>query len=122
MGYIQCCSALHKCRTFLFKTDKTTVFKQVDYLEKCPICGHTVLQLSKVDLQNKISVYRIKNKKARTFLEKYTKDIIKEEENFSNKYIRYRGKFYLNYNEYGKIKRCYSNLSTMKLGLFDRSI
>lgn len=121
MGYVQCCSALHKCRTFLFKTYNNVIFKQVDYLEKCPICGHTVLQLTKINLENKILVYRIKNKKARTFLEKYSKDIIKEE-TISNKYIRYHGKFYLNYNEYGKIKKCYSNLRTMKLGLFDNTI
>ena len=121
MGYIQCCSALHKCRTFLFKCDNQSIYKQVDYLEKCPICGHTVLQLTKIDTKNIILFYRIKNKKARTCLEKYSKDIIEEKTNSSNKYIKYQGKFYLNYNEYGKIKKCYSNLSTLKLGLFDNT-
>lgn len=119
MGYIQCCSALHLCRTFLLKTDDKNIYKQIDYLEECPICGHTVLQLTKVNLNRKIEVYRIKNKKARTFLEKYSKDIIKETNISANIYYKNRGKFYLNYNEYGKVKKCYSNLSGMKLGLFD---
>ena len=34
----------------------------------------------------------------------------------------YDKRSYLNYNDYGTIKKCFSNLSTVKLGLFDNNI
>lgn len=121
MGFIQCCSKLHNCRTFILPADKEYTYKQIDYLETCPICGHTVLQLSKIDSFQKITIYRIKNKKARTFFEKYSKDMTELKQINGNIFYKNSGKFYLNYNEYGKKRKCYSNLSSMKLGLFDNS-
>ena len=114
MGYIQCCSGLHECKTFKLLPDENFTYKQIDYLEHCPICGHTVLQLSKIDNSNSVTIYRIKNQKARTFFEKYTKDMIEEKSDSCNIFFKNSGKFYLNYNEYGKKRKCYSNLSSMK--------
>lgn len=122
MGYVHCCGGLRLCKTFELKTDEKYKIKELSYLEECPICGHTVLQLTKVDFLNKISIYRLNNKKAKKFLEKYSKDIVKEidiQENFAFKAF---GKFYLNYNEYGRKRKCYSNLSSMKIGLFDNNL
>lgn len=118
MGYIQCCGGLRECKSFELFPDDEFKIKEMLYLEECPVCGHTVLQLIKVDLQNNISKYRITNKKARKFFEKYSKDISKEIIEQVN-FVKPQGKFYLNYNEYGRKRKCYSNLSSMKLGLFE---
>lgn len=122
MGYIHCCGALRECKSFELKTDDTCIIKNLDYLEICPVCGHTVIQLTKVNCKNQISSYRITNKKARKFFEKCKKDILREKETYEKIYIQPHGKFYLNYNEYGKKKKCYSNLSSLKIGLFDNNL
>ena len=89
---------------------------ELDYLAKCPVCGHTVVQLTRVDRDDNISVVRKVNKKAKLFFEKLKKLILYEVR--SIKYNKVNcGKFYLNYNEFGVKKRCYSNLRTLKIGL-----
>ncbi len=121
MGYLQCCGGLRECRTFELIPDEKYKIKEMDYLEECPVCGHTVLQLTRIDFKNNVSGYRITNKKARKFFEKYHKDIYQEKKE-SSVFVKQQGKFYLNYNEYGKKKKCYSNLSSLKIGLFDNNI
>ncbi len=121
MGYIQCCGGLRECRSFELIPDEIFIIKELDYLEECPVCGHTVLQLTKLNKQNVISVYRITNKKAKKLFEKCNKYIMKEIENYEGFFVKSCGKFYLNYNEYGRKKKCYSNLSSMKLGLFENN-
>lgn len=74
------------------------------------------VQLTRIDNDNNISTIRKINKKARDFLQKLKDKILYEEKEFD--YIpKYHGKFYLNYNEYGIKKRCYSNFKNLKLGL-----
>ncbi len=121
MGYVHCCGALRECRTFEMKPDEKFKKKELDYLLTCPVCGHTVLQLTRVDIYNNLAVYRLNNKKAKKFFEKYSKDIVKEIFIYDLPVIKTNSKFYLNYNEYGKKKRCYSNLSSMKIGLFENN-
>lgn len=122
MGYIHCCGGLRACKTFELKSDEKYKIKELNYLEECPICGHTILQLTRLSTINKISIYRLINKKAKIFFEKYSKDIVKEIDKPENFAFKSNGKFYLNYNEYGRKRRCYSNLSSMKLGLFENNI
>jgi len=119
MGFIHCCSGFRCCKTYELKSDEKYKYKELDYLECCPVCEHTILQLTRIDYNNKISVYRLKNKKAKKFFEKYQKDIVSEIKDYDSSYLLNYGKFYLNYNEYGKKKKCFSNLSSMKLGLFE---
>lgn len=116
MGYIHCCGALHKTRTYCLAPQDNFVLCEADYLPKCPVCGHTVVQLTRVDINDNISVVRKVNKKAREFLKKLKNFILYEVRpiNYSKMNC---GKFYLNYNEFGVKKRCYSNLSTLKIGL-----
>lgn len=116
MGYIHCCGALHKTKTFCLVPQEKFVLCEVDYLAKCPICGHTVVQLTRVDDGDNISVVRKVNKKAREFFKKLEKYILYEVRPINYNKINY-GKFYLNYNEFGVKKRCYSNLRTLKIGL-----
>ena len=116
MGYIHCCGALHKTKTFRLLPQEKFMLCEVDYLSKCPVCGHTVVQLTRIDNDDNIYVVRKVNKKAKEFLAKLKNKILYEIRpiNYSKTNC---GKFYLNYNEFGVKKRCYSNLSTLKMGL-----
>ena len=116
MGYIHCCGALHKTRTYRLVPQDEFVLCEIDCLSKCPVCGHTVVQLTRIDKNDEISVVRKTNSKARNFLEKLKNKILYEIKpiNYNAKTV---GRFYLNYNEFGVKKRCYSNLKTLKIGL-----
>ena len=119
MGYIHCCSGLHKTRSFVLAPEHNYKVCELDYLWKCPVCGHTVVQLTRIDNNNILSSLRYKNKSALKFLNKIKSKILYERKDFD--YSKYnKGTFYLNYNEYGVIKRCYSNLSNLRIGLIEQ--
>lgn len=118
MGYIHCCGALRKSKSYCVTPDVNYLICEVDYLENCPVCNHTVVQLTRIDFDNQVSVCRKINKKALKFFEKIKPLILREKETGFSRLKAY-SKFYLHYSEYGVKKRCYSNLSTMKLGLYD---
>jgi hypothetical protein len=114
MGYIHCCGSLHRTRTFRLVPQEKFLICEVDYLKKCPACGHLVVQLTRIDSEEAISTLRMVNAKAKKFFEKVKKEIL-----YENKFIKYKnqGRFYLNYNEFGVKKRCYANLSRLRIGL-----
>ena len=118
MGYIHCCGGLRKAKSYSVVPEKEYHSVLVDFLEECPVCGHTVTQLTRIDFDDNISVYRKTNEKARKLFEKLKSKILFEEKNLFSK-IKAYSNFYLNYNEFGVKKRCYSNLSTLKIGLFE---
>ena len=113
MGYIHCCGALHKTRTYRLAPYKDFIICEVDVLNKCPVCGCKVIQLTRITENADISCVRRTNAKADAFFDKLKKYIL-----YEMKPVNYKncGKFYLNYNEFGVIKRCYSNLANLKLG------
>lgn len=117
MGYIHCCGGLHKTRSFMLAPKGDFVVCEVDVLQQCPVCGHYVVQLTRVDMNNAISTVRLNNSKARKFFEKLKPKILYEERYYDYSKIPHSS-FYLYYNEYGVKKRCYSNLSGLKLGKF----
>lgn len=118
MGYIHCCAGLRKTKSYSVSPDADYFMAQVDYLEKCPICGHTVTQLTRIDFDNKVSVCRKVNDKARKLFDKLKHSILFEQKvEIPN--IKTYSNFYLHYNEYGVKKKCYSNLSSLKMGLFE---
>lgn len=116
MGYIHCCGALRKTKTYRLVPQDKFVLCEVDYLSKCPVCGHTVVQLTRINKLDQISVIRRINQKAKEFFEKLKTKILYEIRtvNYNRMPV---GKFYLNYNEFGVQKRCYSNFKTLKIGL-----
>lgn len=116
MGYIHCCGGLRKTRSFRLSPQGDFVLCELDYLQKCPICGHTAVQLTRIDKENNISTIRRNNKQARIFFEKLKNKILYEEKTIDySKTVH--GKFYLCYNEFGIKKRCYTNLKNLKIGL-----
>lgn len=116
MGYIHCCGGLRKTKSFMLVPQGNFVLCELDFLKKCPVCGHTVVQLTRVSKNDEISTIRKINSKAVKFFENLKKFILYEK--IPQEAPRFgQGKFYLNYNEFGVLKRCYSNLSTLKIGL-----
>ena len=113
MGYIHCCGTLQRTRTYKLVPQNDCFMCEVDVLSRCSICGHKVVQLSKISFSGEVSTVRKTNHKAEKFLKKLKKDILYEIRPY--RYNK-QGKFYLNYNEYGVIKKCYSNLRNLKLG------
>ena len=120
MGYIHCCGALHKTKTYCLAPQENFVLCEIDYLSKCPICGHTVIQLTRVDNNNNISTIRKTTKKAKEFFNKLKNKILYEIRPINYGIVNIN-KFYLNYNEFGIKKRCYSNLKTLKIGKFENN-
>ncbi len=118
MGYIHCCAGLRKSKSYSILPEENYLFAQVDYLEECPVCGHTVTQLTRIDVENNVSVYRKINEKARKLFKKLKKLILFEKEPEKGR-LNANSKFYLYYNEFGVKKKCYSNLSSLKIGLFE---
>jgi len=116
MGYIHCCSALQKTRTFVLCPKEDSPAREMDFLEKCPVCGKTVLQITAADKNNNIITHRYVNKKAKEKLKKMELQILYEEKFFDYSKTG-KGTFYLNYNEFGVKKRCYSNITNLKIGL-----
>ncbi len=116
MGYIHCCGGLRKTRSFRLSPQGNFVLCEVDYLKKCPVCAHTVVQITRLDEDNNISVIRKVNEKARELFEKIKDKILYEYENTKYSQVPY-STFYLYYNEYGIKKKCYSNFKNLKLGL-----
>ena len=116
MGYIHCCGGLRKTRSFVLSPTENFVVCELDYLNKCPVCNHTVVQITRIDKENRLTALRYVNKKAEKIFTKLKTKII-----YQKKFIDYskmRGKkLYLYYNEYGVKKRCYSNISNLKIGL-----
>ncbi len=94
-------------------------------LNECPICGSKVAQLKKFvssfDKKGKetivLKTILYKNSKAEDFIEKLTPSILYRLK--KQKGSTAKGSWYLFYNEYGIKKKCYSNLSSCRLGLID---
>ena len=118
MGYIHCCSGLRKAKSYSVTPETNYMLAQVDYLDACPVCGHTVTQLTRIDFDNNVSVCRKVNDKARALFEKLQDSILYEKKAEGIRFKAY-SRFYLNYNEFGVKKKCYSNLSSLKMGLFE---
>ena len=116
MRYIQCCGGLRECRTYELLPDEIYKYKELRYLDECPRCGHTTLCLFRLDNENNVSVYRLKNEKARKFFNRCEKDIIREKAEYVHNLVKSGSSFYLFYNEFGVKKRCYSNLSSLNIG------
>lgn len=115
MGYIHCCGGLRKTRSFVMVPAFGFSECVLNYLQKCPQCGNLIVQLTRIDNDNNLTNIKYKNKSAKSFFNKVKSKIL-----YEVKYKDYSqcrtGRFYLNYNEYGVKKRCYTNISNLKIG------
>jgi hypothetical protein len=118
MGVLHCCGGYRKTRRFILSPQGGYKEAVLDYLRECPVCGHTVVQVTRIDFDNNVSLCRKINEKGRNLYDNVEASILYEE-NPDFKVMGKTLKFFLNYNEFGTKKKCYSNLSSLKMGLFE---
>jgi glutaredoxin-related protein len=103
---------------FFLLPEKGFLESMLYFLEACPHCGSAVAQVYRIDVNMQVSSFRKANKKAFKLFENLKKTI-KFEEKIKFNPLLPSSSFYLYYNEYGKKKKCYSNLNTLEIGRFD---
>jgi hypothetical protein len=108
---LSCCGHKRKGKTFALAAKKgfQSAFLKCGY---CPVCGKFSVIICSISDDNKIKITRKENDDAFILFENQKPNIIYEIKNIKN----YGFGWYLCYSEYGKIKKCYSNLRTLKLG------
>lgn len=127
MAYLKCCGHLHKAEFFQLEAPvgySSSVLKVMNY--ECPICKNFVVEVERTKFvgDKKTTLHIVEDKIRRInddacdLLEKLNCSIL-----FQIKPVATGvGGFYLNYSEHGVKKRCYSNLSTLKIGLTDNLV
>ena len=61
MGYIHCCSGYRISKSYAIQPENGYAYAQIDFLEECPVCGHCVVQITRIDTKNNISICRKTN-------------------------------------------------------------
>lgn len=112
MFKVECCGSFRKADIYELVTDKKEEYKLLKTF-RCPICKQVNTLLEKKTFDGNISYVRFKGRKAEQFLDRQYCNIMFE----IKPQVQYcSSNFYLKYSEYGKVKKCFSNLSTLKLG------
>lgn len=118
MSLIHCCGALQKTKAFVCDPDDGYLFRRIDWLPACRRCRSTVLQVTRLGLDHKVSYFRRTGDDARALFDKLRTSIIYElSPGYS--FIASGSRSYLRYSHFGSKRRCYSSLSALRLGLFE---
>lgn len=113
MFRVVCCKKKIKCRIWVL-ADSKCVLKTLKQAI-CPICSQKIAVVEKFYKEGAEPARTIKfDDDAEELIEKVSCDILYELMPLKS---NQRHGFYLNYSEYGRIKKCFSNLSALKLGL-----
>lgn len=112
MFKVECCKVKRKADVYILAVNKKEDYKVLKTL-RCPVCKKVIALLEKKMYDGKITFVRFEGKKAEEFIDRQFCNILYELKPLS---ASKSSMFYLNYSEYGKIKKCYSNLSSLKLG------
>ncbi len=116
MPFIECCNQKRSCDAYKLDNLPGLILNYAYYLKACPICGHTVLILRRYLPDGKVSEVRKTNEQARKLFDKVRPTIMyKVTQIQSNQ----GSSFFLRYGEFGRIKKCYSNISSLQMGKFD---
>jgi hypothetical protein len=121
MVRILCHGASQKSEIFKIEPTKSGIKDEfVFYLKKCAICENPVLQILRIDIWgNVLEPVRLKTRNIEKFLNSMSVIWKPQKLNLSS---QAHSDFYLEYNEYGIKKRCYQNLSSVKLGKIETDI
>jgi len=118
MHYINCCNKRRICDLYELQNLSGVVRTYAFYLEACPVCGHSALVLRRILADGSVNEFRKKNDKARKLFAKIRPFIL-------SKILPFRleggSSYFLHYLEFGQVKKCYSNLSSLTLGKFENS-
>lgn len=115
---INCCGVAQKVRTIKIKpTQKNTIYEYLFYLKKCKKCQQSAVEIIRFDLnEKKQKPVRLKTSNIKKFLENIT---ILWEQKPVKSINGFKPSLKLNYCEYGDIKLCKSNLSSLSLGIIE---
>ena len=113
MAYIECCNKKWRCDVYKLENLSGLLLNYAYFLEACPTCSHTVLILRRYSPDGSVSEVRKNNEKARKLFEKIRPFILYK---CGEKPIPSGSRYFLRYNEYGVIKKCYSNFSSLQMG------
>jgi len=115
MAKIWCCRRFQDAEVFKINPTKSNVFEEfILHVQGCSCCGQPVLEILRVDEdENILKPVRLNPKKIPFFINKMEVLWRPRKEFYHKNKI---SKFVLNYNEFGKIKKCSKNLSNLILG------
>lgn len=115
MSFINCCGSRHSVKVFKMKDTQGFLAVFVSILQKCPICGGFIIEMRRYTVFGQLMLVRKSGAKARKLFTKIRSNLC----NIAD-YERSSGTIStLNYNEFGKIKKCRSNLSRLSIGKFE---
>jgi len=112
---VYCCGKARYARCYRILPSDGYVFCEAYFLKSCAVCGHAVLELERISAVGAHSRLRYKGKRAERTFKALQKAVLFEVEGFKGA----NGGFSLNYSEFGRVKKCYSNLKNLKCGLFE---
>lgn len=120
MGYVKCCEHNRKAKSFQIAPESGYTNCIMHVLDVCRECNNYIVELHRTKASGAVDVIRrIEDEALKLFYKLRDSGSILYEIKPDNIIC---GKFYLPYGEYGAVKKCYSNLSTMKMGLTDNSV
>lgn len=90
------------------------IYQRIDFLVWCKKCKKTVMQVTRISAKNRVVTFRRTDNEARELFERMRASIrFRIVEPFSP--VGNRSAFFLYYNEFGRKKKCYSNLSALRI-------
>jgi len=117
MGLIGCCNKSFRGITYTLQPDGN-LEQFLTVLKECPCCNDFIIRLDRMLIDGTFNTLFFRNKKGLALYDKLKPSIIQEK----SKYKQLDKRWYLPYNEYGSIKKCFSILSSLKIGLFDYTL
>lgn len=115
MVKLLCHAVSQKAELFKIIPQKENIQSEfVLYLKSCVICNNPVLEIIRIDnFNNKLAPVRLKTKNIPKFLDSMSVIWKPEKINYINS--AFSG-FALGYNHYGTRKKCFQNISNLRIG------
>ena len=115
MAKIWCCRRFQQAEVFKIKPTKLNILEEfVLYNRGCSCCSKPILEILRADAdENILKPVRLNSKNIPAFIKKM--DVLWQPRKFPH-FKSKISKFVLNYNEFGKIKKCFGNLSGLIIG------
>ena len=115
MAKIWCCRRFQHAEVYkIIPTKKDILEEFILYNQRCSCCNQPVLEILRADVEeNILKPIRLNSKNIPAFIKKM--NVLWEPRKFSFPKSKI-SKFILNYNEFGKIKKCSKNLSGLSIG------